>query len=287
MDIVTWVTACAVGVQAELFVPLGVREPCAAPVPPPAELTPAETAPRLDRWAPDIAAASRRFGVPPAWLRQVMRLESSGAAGATSDAGAMGLMQIMPRTYAELAARYRLGDNPYDPPANIAAGAAYLREMLDRFGTPGAFAAYNAGPGRMVEHLLRGRSLPAETQRYVARIMRAAPEAGTAIDWPIMALEDGAIPAADGRQPDTDTAVLVPPPRARTAAPWQRGPLAPGRSGALFVPLPSTARAGQGLGVEQESRGLRAGLDAVGVIDDRRGGALFVPLGSGEGPAPR
>src|SRR5260221_5531459 len=208
MDIVTWVTACAVGVQAELFVPLGVREPCAAPVPPLAEVTPPEPSPRLDRWAPDIAAASRRFGVPPAWLRQVMRLESSGAADATSDAGAMGLMQIMPRTYAELAARYRLGDNPYDPSANIAAGAAYLREMLDRFGTPGAFAAYNAGPGRMVAQLLRGRSLPAETQRYVARIMRAAPEAGTAPDGPITALQDRATTEADGQQSDADTAGL-------------------------------------------------------------------------------
>ena len=63
----------------------------------------------------------------------------------------------------------RLGGNPYDPRDNILAGAAYLREMHDRYGSPGFLAAYNAGPGRYEEYLA-GRPLPAETRAYVATL---------------------------------------------------------------------------------------------------------------------
>ena len=80
----------------------------------------------------------------------------------------MGLMQIMPLTWSELRARYDLGVDPYDPRDNILAGAAYLRELYQRFGTPGFLAAYNAGPTRYESHLATGRSLPDETQDYVA-----------------------------------------------------------------------------------------------------------------------
>ena len=72
----------------------------------------------------------------------------------------MGLMQIMPRTWAELRARYGLGADPYDPHDNILAGAAYIRELHDRYGAPGFLAAYNAGPGRYERHLATGRPLP-------------------------------------------------------------------------------------------------------------------------------
>ena len=87
----------------------------------------------------------------------------------TSRSGARGLMQIMPATWAYLRARYRLGSDPYDPRDNILAGAAYLREMHDRYGSPGFLAAYNAGPGRYEEYLA-GRPLPAETRAYVAAL---------------------------------------------------------------------------------------------------------------------
>jgi Transglycosylase SLT domain len=79
-------------------------------------------------------------------------------------------MQIMPRTWVELSVRYGLGINPFDPHDNILAGAAYLREMHDRFGSPGFLAAYNAGPERYELHLATGRPLPAETQAYVAAL---------------------------------------------------------------------------------------------------------------------
>lgn len=117
-----------------------------------------------------IAEASQRFGIPEAWIRAVMRVESAGNPTATSHAGAMGLMQVMPGTYAELRARYGLGANPYDPRDNILAGTAYLREMHDRYGSAGFLAAYNAGPGRWEGYAYRGRPLPAETVAYMARL---------------------------------------------------------------------------------------------------------------------
>lgn len=123
--------------------------------------------PSIDRL---IEEAARRFGVPPSWVRAVMRQESGFDPDATSRAGAMGLMQVMPATYAELRRRHGLGADPYDPRDNILAGTAYLRELHDRFGPEGMLPAYNAGPGRYLQHRDEGRPLPAETRDYVARL---------------------------------------------------------------------------------------------------------------------
>lgn len=116
-----------------------------------------------------IDEASQRFAIPPNWIRSVQSIESAGDVHARSPKGAMGLMQIMPATWAELRERYNLGNDPYDPHDNILAGTAYLRELLDRYGSPGVFAAYNAGPSRYEEHLAGG-SLPDETRAYVAKL---------------------------------------------------------------------------------------------------------------------
>ncbi|SFJ92892.1 lytic transglycosylase domain-containing protein [Bradyrhizobium sp. Gha] len=116
-----------------------------------------------------IIEASQRFAIPPNWIRSVQSIESVGDVHARSPKGAMGLMQIMPATWAELRERYNLGTDPYDPHDNILAGTAYLRELLDRYGSPGVFAAYNAGPSRYEEHLAGG-SLPSETRAYVAKL---------------------------------------------------------------------------------------------------------------------
>jgi hypothetical protein len=117
-----------------------------------------------------IAEASQRFSIPVNWIWAVMHAESRHV-GDVSLAGAMGLMQIMPKTWSELRGRYQLGANPFDPHDNIIAGAAYLREMLDRYGSVGAMlAAYNAGPSRYDEYLATGHSLPAETRDYVAKL---------------------------------------------------------------------------------------------------------------------
>jgi soluble lytic murein transglycosylase-like protein len=117
-----------------------------------------------------VAEASQRFGIPASWISAVMQVESFGDVRALSPKGAMGLMQIMPEAWAALRSRYGLGADPFDAHDNIIAGAAYLRELLDRYGSPGFLAAYNAGPARYDDHLATGRALPAETQAYVATL---------------------------------------------------------------------------------------------------------------------
>ena len=134
-----------------------------------AQQAPVERPLRSDPYGAYIAEAAQRFGIPETWIRAVMRVESAGDVRAISSAGAIGLMQVMPATWAELRVRHRLGGNPYDPRDNILAGAAYLREMHDRYGSPGFLAAYNAGPGRYEEYLA-GRPLPAETRAYVSTL---------------------------------------------------------------------------------------------------------------------
>lgn len=129
----------------------------------------------VDRWRAYVEEASAQFGVPVEWIERVMRAESGGRTTiggrpTISHAGAMGLMQLMPGTWAEMRARLGLGSDPHDPRDNILAGALYLRLMYDRFGYPGLFAAYNAGPGRYAEHVASGRPLPGETRAYLATV---------------------------------------------------------------------------------------------------------------------
>ena len=126
-------------------------------------------------WRVYVAEASVRFAIPIEWIEAVMRVESSGRTRLfgrpiRSRAGAIGLMQLMPATWIELRAAYALGSDPDDAHDNILAGTAYLRLMYERFGYPGLFAAYNAGPGRYADHLVRGTVLPNETQRYLALV---------------------------------------------------------------------------------------------------------------------
>jgi len=130
----------------------------------------------MKRWDPMLREASQRFGVPVSWLRAVMQLESGGrttlAEGTKikSSAGAMGLMQLMPATYAEMRRLYGLGTDPFDPHDNIMAGAAMLRFLRQRYGYPTMFAAYNDGPGNLEQRMISGGLLPAETRLYVANI---------------------------------------------------------------------------------------------------------------------
>lgn len=146
---------------------LALGQPVAAqPTTLPSRLVPSEA----DRTAAYVTEASQRFGIPAAWIRAVMRVESAGEVGVTSSAGAMGLMQVMPQTYAALRARFNFGANPYEPHDNIMAGAAFLRDMHDRYGDAGFLAAYNAGPARYEEFRADGRPLPSETILYMARL---------------------------------------------------------------------------------------------------------------------
>lgn len=129
----------------------------------------------LNRWDAVITEASQRFHVPKAWIRAVMAHESGGRTMLGEDrpivsrAGAIGLMQVLPSTYDEMAEQHKLGANPFDARDNIMAGTAYLRWLHKRYGFPKMFAAYNAGPGRVAQ----GGRLPAETRRYVGGITRS------------------------------------------------------------------------------------------------------------------
>lgn len=120
-----------------------------------------------------VREASALFGLPEAWIHAVIRHESRSNPNAVSRAGAIGLMQLMPKTWQRQRARFALGHDPFEPRDNILAGTSYLREMYDSFGMPGFLAAYNAGPGRYLQWRRNGRALPAETQSYVASIAAA------------------------------------------------------------------------------------------------------------------
>ena len=156
-----------------------------AAVPRGGALEPASTADLVGRWDPLIREAAGRAAIPEAWIRRVIRAESAGRTSLggqpiTSRAGAMGLMQLMPATWSAMRAKLGLRADPFDPHDNIVAGAAFLRLMYDRFGYPGLFGAYNAGPARYAAYL-HGRALPAETVGYLTKVAGgdARSEAGT------------------------------------------------------------------------------------------------------------
>jgi D-alanyl-D-alanine carboxypeptidase len=139
----------------------------------------------IDRWEPYIAEAAQRFGIPKDWIRAVMHSESGGRTTMggqpiTSVAGAMGLMQLMSGTYADMRSRYGLGHDSYDPHDNVLAGAAYLGLMYRQYGYPSLFAAYNAGPTRFDGYLLGGKTLPNATLAYVGSIV---PGVETTMAW--------------------------------------------------------------------------------------------------------
>src|SRR3546814_19989516 len=66
--------------------------------------------------------------------------------------------------------RLSLGSNPDDPRDNILAGTFFRRLMYDRFGYPGLFGAYNAGPGAYAAFLAGRRQLPGETVAYLVTV---------------------------------------------------------------------------------------------------------------------
>jgi soluble lytic murein transglycosylase-like protein len=139
----------------------------------------------ISRWSAEIEAAAARCGVPQGWIAKVMQAESAGRTTIDgrpirSPKGAIGLMQLMPATWAELRRELGLGDDPDQPADSIVAGACYLRRMYDRFGYPGLFAAYNAGPARYAAWLAGNGRLPVETIGYLRRVAGDAPEAAEA-----------------------------------------------------------------------------------------------------------
>lgn len=117
-------------------------------------------------WQGLIREASQIFGLEEGLLMAVIRVESGFDAWAVSSAGAQGAMQIMPHTQRELGLI-----DPFDPRANIYAGAEYLLRQIQRFGDMElALAAYNSGPANVEKY---GGIPPfTETQQYVKRVMK-------------------------------------------------------------------------------------------------------------------
>lgn len=203
-----------------------------------AQSAPTARAASITPHAAFVAEAAQRFGIPELWIVAVKRAESAGDVRALSSAGAMGLMQVMPDTWAELRRRHGLGRDPYDPRDNILAGAAYLREMFDRYGTvPAMLAAYNAGPARYDAHLRTGRALPAETRAYVALL---APQLGA-------------------------TSASASPPPAPTLAPdWREAPLFVVRAADA---RPAVSRPGDGRTDDRRSPVAAGAFDAGEPVD--------------------
>ena len=115
-----------------------------------------------------ITRAAVKAGLPPDILHSVAKAESGYRANAVSPKGAIGLMQLMPGTAAELHA------NPYDPQQNAEAGAEYLAQLLikyenDPHQVSKAIAAYNAGPGAVAKY--KGIPPYRETVNYVNRVI--------------------------------------------------------------------------------------------------------------------
>ncbi|WP_029605651.1 lytic transglycosylase domain-containing protein [Kozakia baliensis] len=148
-------------------------------------LTLSPTIARAQHFDDLVRQAAEQNAIPATWVRAVLQAESAGDPGAVSAAGAMGLMQIMPDTWKDVRLTLNLGDDPFDPHDNIAAGAAYLRWLHDRYGDAGFLAAYNAGPGRYDEHLTTGRPLPGETISYVEFVKRLMKNPSSDLHLPV------------------------------------------------------------------------------------------------------
>ena len=115
---------------------------------------------------PLIDEAAKAQKLPSKLIAAVITQESGYRACAVSEKGAEGLMQLMPETSGKLRV-----ENPFDPKTNIAAGAAYLRWLLEKYkgDLAQALAAYNAGP-ETVEKAKGEPGIP-ETQAYVSAIL--------------------------------------------------------------------------------------------------------------------
>ncbi len=108
------------------------------------EIVPYDKTDRILQWAKIIETAAKKYNTDPAIIAAIIEQESGGNATIESHAGAIGLMQLMPRT-----AR-GLGVNPYDPAQNIDGGTRYFLSQYKAFGSvEQALAAYNAGPNNV------------------------------------------------------------------------------------------------------------------------------------------
>ncbi len=140
--------------------------PPQSPVPAAPASTPSAQAPTPARVAELVDNAARKYGLPPAFVRAVVAVESGYQANAVSPKGAIGLMQLMPATAREL------GADPKILEQNVDAGTRYLRDLLLKYDNHAyhALAAYNAGPGAVDKY--HGVPPYRETQNYILNVLR-------------------------------------------------------------------------------------------------------------------
>jgi soluble lytic murein transglycosylase-like protein len=113
---------------------------------------------------PIVTATAERYGINPDFVHAIIKCESNYDAQALSRAGAMGLMQLMPETAADLGVK-----NPWSPAENIDGGVRYILAMLKEFGDPWkALVSYNCGP----EILRQGLPIPAESRSFAGKVLR-------------------------------------------------------------------------------------------------------------------
>lgn len=122
-----------------------------------------------------IAAEAHAAGVPPGLVLAVIEVESRGRNYAVSNAGARGLMQLLPTTGEWVAAKAELPwygpETLFDPVVNVRLGVRYLARMIELYpNVRTALAAYNCGPGHVARRLRRGEPLPSG---YVDRVFEA------------------------------------------------------------------------------------------------------------------
>ena len=123
-------------------------------------------------FGPMIQESASRYGANPSAIAALMEIESSFNPGAVSRTGAVGLMQIQRDAHP-------LYQGGTDPAANIDYGTQYYQQLVEQFGDPViAAGAYNAGPGRMLEHIEQGRPLPAETVQHMRKFSIAMAKYG-------------------------------------------------------------------------------------------------------------
>lgn len=121
-----------------------------------------------------IQLASQKYGVDDAFIKAMVKQESGFHSNAVSPAGAVGLMQLMPKTAASLGVK-----NPFDVLENIDGGTKYIKKLMDSFGGNKelALSAYNGGISRMnkrgVNTVDKINNMPSETQNYVAKVMKS------------------------------------------------------------------------------------------------------------------
>jgi soluble lytic murein transglycosylase-like protein len=121
---------------------------------------------RMRRYDPHITEAAQLYQLPEAFIRAVVLVESNFYPDAVSRVGAIGLMQLMPTTAANMGVL-----DPFDPRQNVLGGTRYLRVLANRFRGDLVLtvAAYNAGEGAVDKY--HGVPPYAETRRYVRNVL--------------------------------------------------------------------------------------------------------------------